>query len=68
MGYIELKDGISSRRIDLPGLTGYIRIDVTGEDSPRVVVPAGVTVDRNPDSDGMQVDDSINDEKRIVQP
>ena len=45
MGYIELHDGVSTRRIEAPELPGVVRIELRSDD-PRVVVPDGVTVDR----------------------
>lgn len=46
MGTIEVSDGTTSRSIPLPGLNGTIRIELVGEDAPRIVVPEGVRIDR----------------------
>lgn len=48
MGLIELHDGVGHRRIDVPGLQGVIRLDLTGDRAPRIEVPESVTVDQAP--------------------
>lgn len=44
MGYVELRDGISNRRFQVPELPGTVRIDVAGADGPSIAVPETVAV------------------------
>lgn len=46
VGYIELRDGTSRRRIWVPALDGEVRLETVGEEAPSVVVPKGVAVKR----------------------
>ena len=46
MGKIEISDGISARTIPTSEFTHSIRIEVGSGDTPRVIVPEGVSVDR----------------------
>lgn len=45
MGCIELSDGVTNRRIPVPELSSTVRIELTGDEAPRVIVPGSVTVD-----------------------
>lgn len=49
MGYVELRDGISNRRIRVPELGGTVQIDVADTNSPAVTIPDDVTVLRDAD-------------------
>ena len=51
MGYVEIADGISNRRIRVPNLEGIVRIEA--DDGPRVIVPSRATVARSdPEANG----------------
>lgn len=43
MGFIELYDGVTNRRIPVPELDGVLRIEITS-DRARIVVPESVEV------------------------
>lgn len=46
MGYITIRDGISSRRIEIPELSETVSIDLNDGGEPVVTVSADVTVER----------------------
>lgn len=45
MGYIELSDGLTNRRIQVPSLSETIRIEVAADGGPRIVVSEGTAVE-----------------------
>lgn len=45
MGYIEIHDGITTRRVQVPELSGTVRLEADG-DAPTVVVPDDTEVRR----------------------
>lgn len=45
MGHIDISDGVSKRRIPIPGLEWSIRIEVDQE-PPRIIIPKGVDIER----------------------
>lgn len=46
MGYITIRDGISSRRIEIPGLSETVSIDLNDDEGPVVTVSGDVIVER----------------------